>query len=45
MLDVNYIRENFDLAVIGLQKRNIKEAGALLKEVIALDDKRKSTQS
>ena len=45
MLDVNYIRDNFDLAVAGLQKRNIKEASALLEEVITLDDKRKSTQS
>lgn len=44
MLDVNYIRENFNLAVAGLRKRNIKEASALLEEVIALDDARKATQ-
>jgi seryl-tRNA synthetase len=45
MLDVNYIRDNFDLAVAGLEKRNMKIAASLLEEVIALDDKRKASQA
>lgn len=44
MLDVNFIRENFDLAKAGLEKRNIKEAKALLQSAIDVDDNRKKTQ-
>ncbi|MCB9255647.1 MAG: serine--tRNA ligase [Chitinophagales bacterium] len=44
MLDLNYLRENLDAAVAGLSKRNIPNAKELLQEVIAIDDKRKSTQ-
>jgi seryl-tRNA synthetase len=45
MLDLSFIRENFDLAVAGLNKRNIENAQDLLKEVLTLDDRRKATQS
>lgn len=44
MLDVNFIRENFDLAVEGLQKRNIGDAAERLKATIAADDDRKNIQ-
>lgn len=44
MLDLNYLRENLDAAVAGLSKRNIPNATELLQELIAIDDKRKSTQ-
>ncbi|MCB0509424.1 MAG: serine--tRNA ligase, partial [Bacteroidetes bacterium] len=44
MLDLNYLRENMDAAIAGLSKRNIANAKELLQEVIAIDDKRKSTQ-
>lgn len=44
MLDVNFIRENFDLAVEGLQKRNISDAADRLKATIAADDDRKNIQ-
>jgi seryl-tRNA synthetase len=45
MLLVNQIRENFAGVLAGLQKRNIPNAQALLDQVIALDDLRKSAQS
>lgn len=44
MLDVNYIRENFDLAVKGLEKRNIKDAAEVLQATIKADDDRKNIQ-
>jgi len=44
MLDVNYIRENFDLAVKGLEKRNIKDAAEVLKATVMADDDRKNIQ-
>ena len=43
MLQVQFIKENTDLIVEGLKKRNF-DAAPILKEVIALDDKRRSTQ-
>ncbi|MBC6366317.1 serine--tRNA ligase [Algoriphagus sp. AK58] len=45
MLLVNQIRENYDLVLAGLQKRNISNAAEVLAKVIALDDLRKSSQS
>ncbi|MCC5936722.1 MAG: serine--tRNA ligase [Lunatimonas sp.] len=44
MLQVSFIRENFDQAVLGLRKRNLNDAEALLKQAIELDDDRKSIQ-
>jgi seryl-tRNA synthetase len=44
MLDVNFIRENFDLAVAGLEKRNLKEVAQKLRDIIAADDDRKNIQ-
>jgi len=44
MLDINYLRENLSTASAGLKKRNIENAEIILKEVIEIDDKRKSTQ-
>ena len=43
MLQVQFIKENTELIVEGLKKRNF-DAAPILKEVIALDDKRRSTQ-
>lgn len=45
MLDVNFIREQFDLASAGLKKRNLDNVEELLNKVIALDDKRKQIQT
>lgn len=45
MLLVNQIRENYDTALAGLQKRNIPNASEILAKVVALDDLRKSSQS
>jgi seryl-tRNA synthetase len=45
MLLVNQIRENFDAVLAGLQKRNYPDATAVLGQVIALDDQRKSSQA
>jgi seryl-tRNA synthetase len=45
MLLVNQIRENYAGMLAGLQKRNIHDAASLLDQVIALDDRRKSTQT
>jgi seryl-tRNA synthetase len=45
MLLVNQIRENFDAVLAGLQKRNFPDATAVLEQVIALDDQRKSSQA
>jgi seryl-tRNA synthetase len=45
MLLVNQIRDNYAGILAGLQKRNFHNAPAILDQVIALDDLRKSTQS
>ncbi|HSI76882.1 MAG TPA: serine--tRNA ligase [Lunatimonas sp.] len=44
MLQVNFIRENFEKAVLGLKKRNFTEAEAVLSQLIQLDDARKNIQ-
>ncbi|UCS94253.1 serine--tRNA ligase [Echinicola marina] len=44
MLQVNFIRDNFDQAVEGLNKRFFPEAAQKLQEVLDLDKKRKETQ-
>ena len=44
MLQVNFIRENFEKAVSGLKKRNFSEAETLLSQLIQLDDARKNIQ-
>ncbi|MCD8528785.1 MAG: serine--tRNA ligase [Chitinophagales bacterium] len=44
MIDVQYLRDHFKVAQVGLEKRNIPNVEALLNEVIALDDKRKASQ-
>ena len=43
MLQLNTIREEKDRVLAGLKKRNFKELG-LIDEIIALDEKRRSTQ-
>lgn len=45
MLQVNFIRDNFELAVEGLKKRNFSQAESLLSKVLELDKKRKETQT
>ncbi|GMQ27904.1 serine--tRNA ligase [Algoriphagus confluentis] len=45
MLLVNQIRENYATVLAGLQKRNIPNAQELLDQAIALDDRRKSSQT
>ena len=44
MLQVNFVRENFEKAVLGLKKRNVAEAETLLSQLIQLDDARKNIQ-
>ncbi|GJM30077.1 MAG: serine--tRNA ligase [Cyclobacteriaceae bacterium] len=44
MLEIATIRSQFGLAVQGLSKRGIKEAEALLNQVLALDKSRRETQ-
>lgn len=44
MLQVSVVRENFETFSTRLEKRGIKNASALLTEVIELDDNRKKTQ-
>lgn len=44
MLLVNFVRENFEKAVLGLKKRNVAEAETLLSQLIQLDDARKNIQ-
>lgn len=44
MLQVNFIRENFEKAVLGLKKRNFTEAETLLSQLVQLDDDRKNIQ-
>jgi seryl-tRNA synthetase len=45
MLLVNTIRDNFEMAVKGLQKRNFYKAETILYEVLELEKKRKETQA
>lgn len=45
MLDINFVRENFETAKEGLLKRNIENAGEVLNNLVSIDDKRKSTQT
>jgi seryl-tRNA synthetase len=45
MLQVNFIRENFDKAVEGLNKRNFPQAQSLLSQVLDIDNRRKETQT
>lgn len=45
MLVVSDIRENKNEFIAGLEKRGIANAAALLDEILALDDKRKGTQT
>ncbi len=45
MLEIAIIRDHFDQAVSGLAKRNIKDAGHLLSEVLDLDKKRRETKT
>lgn len=44
MLQVNFIRDHFELALEGLKKRNIQQAERILLQVLDLDNKRKETQ-
>ncbi|WP_186753536.1 serine--tRNA ligase [Echinicola salinicaeni] len=44
MLQVNFIRDNFDQAVEGLNKRFFPDAAQKLQDVLDLDKKRKETQ-
>lgn len=45
MLQVNFIRDNYDKAVEGLNKRNFPQAESTLLQVLDLDKKRKETQA
>jgi seryl-tRNA synthetase len=45
MLQVNFIRDNFEKAVAGLDKRNFPQAEKLLSKVLEIDKKKKETQS
>ena len=45
MLDINFVRENFETAKEGLLKRNIENADEVLNNLVSVDDKRKSTQT
>ncbi|MCH7397525.1 serine--tRNA ligase [Belliella sp. DSM 107340] len=45
MLLVNTIRDNFDVVLEGLSKRNFQQAEITLHQVIELDNKRKETQT
>lgn len=45
MLQVGFIRNNFERAVEGLNKRNFPQADTLLSQVLEIDDKRKETQA
>lgn len=45
MLQVNFIRDNFNKAVEGLNKRNFPQAEEALTQVLELDKKRKETQT
>lgn len=45
MLSLNQIRENQDSVLLGLQKRNFKNAQAILSQVLDVDDLRKFSQA
>ena len=44
MLEVNFLREHFDKAVEGLDKRNVKSPAEKIKAIIDADDDRKNIQ-
>jgi seryl-tRNA synthetase len=44
MLQVNFIRDNFNLALEGLKKRNIERPEDILREVLQIDEERKNIQ-
>ncbi len=44
MLQVNFIRDNFNLALDGLNKRNFDHPEDLLKEVLKIDEERRNIQ-
>jgi seryl-tRNA synthetase len=45
MLQVQYIKENKETVLVGLAKRNFKNAERIVDEVIASDENRKTTQA
>ncbi len=45
MLQVNFIRQNKEKVLEGLAKRNLADAPEMIEKVIALDDRRKATQT
>jgi seryl-tRNA synthetase len=45
MLLVQHIRENYDQVLLGLKKRNFSNATAVLEQVLALDELRKTSQT
>ena len=45
MLLVQHLRENYDQVLLGLKKRNFSNAVAVLDQVLALDDLRKTSQT
>lgn len=45
MLQVNFIRQNKEKVLEGLAKRNLKDAPGMIEKIIALDDRRKATQT
>jgi seryl-tRNA synthetase len=45
MLLVQHLRDNYDQVLLGLKKRNFSNAAAVLEQVLALDDLRKTSQT
>lgn len=45
MLQVAFLRENHEAALAGLQKKGLKNADALLQQVLETDDRRRHTQA
>jgi seryl-tRNA synthetase len=45
MLLVQHLRENYDQVLSGLKKRNFSNAAAVLEQVLAIDDLRKTSQT
>ena len=45
MLQVAFIRENTEAVLIGLEKRNLKNAADLVAKTIAADESRRATQT